>query len=1067
MDRRPLQGVLAALLLSLFALPVDALARPEGAPGRLKFTELGVNRGLEARVISALLVDREGFLWIGSRNGLYRYDGYEALRFVPDPGDPHSIGDSDIRTLFEARDGTIWIGTNTGGLSRLDPGTGRFQNFRNTPDDPGSLSYDSVYEITEDTAGQLWVATQFGLNRLDPASGRFERFVHEPHDPESLPADYVIPLLTDSSGQVWIGTVGGGVARWRPETRTFERIDLASASGSFAQHNDVFDLVDSGHGHIWAATRGGVVRIDTTKRTAAEIPLNAGGPTTVPALSLDSDGRLWIARMAESVTVHDTASGDTWTSNPDPPGTAGQLPAVPQLGLARSGGQLFVATYDGLFMANARPDPFEWIAAGPGALAHFNITALHMDEGSDRLWAGTFGAGLQSVDPSSLRAEPPLGAVGPDGILSIQVLADGTLFAGGTAGLWEVGTAGALRFHAHDAAQTGSIGPGYVVSLLAEAQGGLWAGLGGSGLSRLEPGQSRFERFGGSTANPGGLTGDFVTALLRTGTNRFWVGTRSQGLSICSLPTLECRRYSTDTEPALRHHNVTDLSPDDHGGVWIGTDGGGLHRATLDETGHVSSFEHFGQAQGLINDGVLAILEDDDSSLWISTRAGITRLDPGTGRVASFVGMSGLPVTHFNARARARDSDTLFFGGLGGIVAHPAGAAFPQRDRIPLRITAISRPRVSAASPERLSNPGKLRIPWGEPFTVRFALLDFAETPHEYAYRLEPAGEWIAHGSSREISFFGLAPGPHALEIRGRDVFGSWSPVETMTIDVVPPLWMTTSFQVAVAFVLALVVLTWHHRRVRALEQKNRALTRLKEQREAALRQAEASRSDLEETYRGLRQLTQRLESAKEEERRHISRELHDELGQNLTASKLHLQMLRRDAADPTSAARLGESVAMMDAMIGQVRRIALSLRPPLLDELGLAAALEQFLYGLSERTGTPIEFDCRDPVGEILPETCTAVFRVVQEAVNNALRHAGASRLRVELGREEDGTLRVGITDDGHGFDPEVVRARVDRGEHLGLRGMQERVTALGGRLEILSRPGDGCSITAWIPRR
>ena len=1059
--------ILVAVLLPLATPAADPRSRQDAVAGPLKFAELGVNRGLEARVISSLLVDREGFLWIGSRNGLYRYDGYEALRFVPDPGDRQSIGDSDIRTLYEARDGAIWIGTNTGGLSRLDPGTGRFRNFRNVPDDPASLSYDSVYEITEDAEGQVWVATQFGLNRLDPASGRFERFAHDPDDPDSLPGNYVIPLLTDASGQVWIGTVGGGVARWLPAARKFERIDLAGASGSFAQHNDVFDLVDSGDGRIWAATRAGVVRIDTTSLTAAEIPLDAGGPTTVPALALDAEGRLWIARMAQGVTVHDTASGDTWSSNPDSPGTPGQLPAVPQLGLARTGGQLFVATYDGLFMANARPDPFAWIAAGSGALAHFNVTALHLEPRSARLWAGTFGAGLQAVDPASLQVEPPLAAVGPDGILAIQALADGSLFAGGTAGLWEVGASGAMRFHAHDPAGAGSIGHGYVVSLLAEEEGPLWAGLGGSGLFRLDPAESRFEPLRGSADNPAGLAGDFVTALLRTGPNRLWVGTRSKGLSVCTLQPWGCRRYSTDSVPALQHHNVTDLLADDDGRVWIGTDGGGLHRALLDDDGEVSGFEHFGLAHGLINEGVLAILEDDDQSLWIGTRAGITRLDPATGRAVSFVGASGLPVTHFNARARARNADTLFFGGLGGIVLHPAGSAFPQRDRFPLRITAINRPRANVAAPKSLSNPGMLRIPWGEPFMVRFALLDFSETPHEYAYRIGRDAEWIAHGNSREISFFGLAQGVHTLQIRGRDVFGNWSAVEEMTIDVVPPLWMTTGFQVAVVAALALLVLTWHQRRVRALERKNLALTRLKEQREAALREAEASRRDLEKTYLGLRQLTQRLESAKEEERRHISRELHDELGQNLTAAKLQLQMLRRDATDTDSAARLGESVDMMDAMIGQVRRISLSLRPPLLDELGLAAALEQFLYGLSERTGTPIEFECRQHVGDIPPDSGTAVFRVVQEAVNNALRHAQASRVRVELAREEDGTLRVGIADDGQGFDPAAIRAEVERGEHLGLRGMEERINAQGGRLEVVSRPGGGCSITAWMPRR
>ena len=1066
--RGPLRGMLPALLLWLPAPATVAAAPPEGVARALQFAELGVDRGLDARVISALLVDREGFLWVGSRNGLYRYDGYEALRFVPDPGNADSIGDSDIRTLHEARDGTIWVGTNTGGLSRLDPATGRFRTFRNVPDDPTSLSYDSVYQVAEDAEGHVWVATQFGLNRLDPATGRFERFIHDPDDPASLPADYVFPLLTDTAGRVWIGTVGGGLARWDPASRAFERIDLAGASGSFAGHNDVFDLVDAGDGHIWAATRAGVVRVDATTLAAEELPLPEGGMATIPALALDPDGQLWIARMAEGVTIHDTRTGAIRRANPDPPGSPGQLPAVPVLALERTGGKLVVATYDGLFLADVRPEPFSIATAGPdaGALAYFNVTSLHLDARSGTLWAGTFGGGLQTVDPRSLRAEPPLAAVGPDGILSIQALADGRLFAGGTGGLWEIGGAGGARLHSHEPGAAGSIGHGYVISLLADGESGLWIGLGGSGLYRADPQAHGFERLGPDPQAPGALRGDFVTALLRTADDRLWVGTRSNGLSVCQLAPWECRRYSTDTSPQLRHHNVTEVTADSRGRVWIGTDGGGLHLAELDDSGRIAGFGHFGAEQGLVNDSVMAILEDDTGSMWISTRAGVTRLDPATGRAVSYAGASGLPVTHFNARARARNADTLFFGGLGGIVAHPADSPFPTRSRTPVRITAVTRPQQSATEPWRLTNPGRLRVPWGEPFMVRFAALDFAETSHDYAYRLGHGEEWISLGNSREVGIFGLSPGPHTLEIRGRDAFGSWSPVERMAIEVVPPLWMTRGFQAAVAVALAMLLLAWHRLRMRALERKNLALTRLKEEREAAYRQAEASRRDLEESYRGLRQLTQRLESAKEEERRHISRELHDELGQNLTAAKLHLQMLRRDAGDPAGAARLGESVAMMDAMIGQVRRISLSLRPPLLDELGLAAALEQFLFGLSERTGTPVGFKCSQPVGELPPEAATAVFRVVQEAVNNALRHAGANRVRVELGPEEDGTLRVAVGDDGRGFDPAAIHATAQRGDHLGLRGMAERVGALGGRLEIDSRPGHGCTITAWIPR-
>jgi signal transduction histidine kinase len=213
-----------------------------------------------------------------------------------------------------------------------------------------------------------------------------------------------------------------------------------------------------------------------------------------------------------------------------------------------------------------------------------------------------------------------------------------------------------------------------------------------------------------------------------------------------------------------------------------------------------------------------------------------------------------------------------------------------------------------------------------------------------------------------------------------------------------------------------------------------------------------------------LRQLTVRLESAKEEERGRISRELHDELGQTLTAAKLNLQMLRPMVADAGVAGRLEDSITMMDGMIHQARDIARRLRPPLLDEAGLVPAIDHFLKSLAARSGTRLEFEVAPGVTRAPPGLGTTVFRLVQEAVGNALRHARATVVRVTL-RDEDGALRLVVEDDGIGFDPAAVKRSAQRGAHLGLLGMTERVRNAGGTIELESRPGAGSRIIASIP--
>jgi two-component system sensor histidine kinase UhpB len=154
----------------------------------------------------------------------------------------------------------------------------------------------------------------------------------------------------------------------------------------------------------------------------------------------------------------------------------------------------------------------------------------------------------------------------------------------------------------------------------------------------------------------------------------------------------------------------------------------------------------------------------------------------------------------------------------------------------------------------------------------------------------------------------------------------------------------------------------------------------------------------------------------------------------------------------------------MMDRMIGQGRDIARGLRPPLLDEAGLLPALENHLKGLGSMADVRIELDATPEIPALSPEASTVAFRAIQEAVNNALRHARATSIRVELHGEPD-ALHVDIADDGVGFDTEAVSRRIRRGENLGLLGMAERVRSVGGTIDLDSRPGAGSRIRIRIP--
>jgi signal transduction histidine kinase len=220
----------------------------------------------------------------------------------------------------------------------------------------------------------------------------------------------------------------------------------------------------------------------------------------------------------------------------------------------------------------------------------------------------------------------------------------------------------------------------------------------------------------------------------------------------------------------------------------------------------------------------------------------------------------------------------------------------------------------------------------------------------------------------------------------------------------------------------------------------------------------------LEAAHSQLRTLSGRVVAAAEEERRRIARELHDEIGQVLTSVKINLQLLER-LPDPLAAAsRLTATISRVDEAIGDVRDLSLALRPPLLDELGLVAAVRGYLDHQARDAELTIRFSAEEPEARLSVEIETACFRIIQEAVTNVIRHAGTRDVCVTVACRNQG-LELFVRDEGAGFDPASVAARRAAGQCVGLAGIEERVMLLGGRIHIESRPGAGTEVRAWLP--
>jgi two-component system, NarL family, sensor histidine kinase UhpB len=223
------------------------------------------------------------------------------------------------------------------------------------------------------------------------------------------------------------------------------------------------------------------------------------------------------------------------------------------------------------------------------------------------------------------------------------------------------------------------------------------------------------------------------------------------------------------------------------------------------------------------------------------------------------------------------------------------------------------------------------------------------------------------------------------------------------------------------------------------------------------------SESALRQAAQDLHGLTRRLVQAEEAERRRLARELHDRVGQSLSALNINLDIISREshALTPALRQRLEDSLGLVDSTLQSIENVMAELRPPLLDEYGLGAALGWHAEEFSRRTGVQVAVADRDPAGSknARPEAAVALFRIAQEALNNVLKHAKATRVRLEVSATDE-ELILDVQDDGLGFDPASAR----RGR-WGMTTMRERAEAAGGQLHIASTPGEGTRIHARVP--
>jgi signal transduction histidine kinase/ligand-binding sensor domain-containing protein len=1027
-----------------FCLPDSIHAQTPGISGtNIVFKRISADQGLSGNQVYAITQDQEGFIWIGTDKGLNRYDG-QSFMVYKHTADSNSLSENYVQSLCADKNGILWVGTSHG-LNQFDPLTHTFKRYYSRPSD--STHFDIISTIYEDRAGVLWIGTDWGLTRFDRTAETWQRFLPAADD-TSRPGDNCVnAILEDSRGVLWIGMggwlrSGGGLFTFDRRTHRFSR-PIHDQPGRRRRSPDcwITSMCEDASGTLWVCTdNDDLKRIDRNSNEFVRVPLPVEGSNDMGRHSLkcireDAHGALWVATWGGGLYRYDRHSGTflQYTFDALDPGSI-PSPTLTTLFVDRSGLLWLGSQYGGACTAATRSF-FHRHNLGDALHINTQVTALLTDK-QGMVWVGGVGFGLWRYDPRTQRATCIEPAAAPS-----------TMFQDSAGTVWfdqssEVHTYNpstrrmeiVVRLPSRHGRQEA------ILHMLRDRKGCLWIGT--DRLYRYDRSLKQHTLFVHDSQNPHSITWGAVMGIIEDRSGKVWVSTWN-GLNGFDETTQSFTHFLHDENDSssLSHNLVLGLLEDRSGNLWLGTDDG-LNRFER----QTSTFSRFFPPSLHKDHSSGHIMEDEKGRLWFATRTGISSFDPVRGTFQEFNRSDGAePFAYLGwAYTRLPGGDFAYGTATGMLVFHPDSA---RRSPFvpPIVITGLRKLNQAIPFLELSEHVGRVDLSYRENvFSVDYAALSY-DMPefNQYAYILEGFDrDWVYCGYRKEAIYTNIDPGTYTFRVKGSNHDGVWNEMgASLTIAVDPAFWQTWWFRIlAGSLLLGLVGFLYR-----------REVTRLRRDR---LIQQQFSRQLIESQETG---------------RKRLAAELHDGLGQDLLVANNELQQFLQD--DPGSVEGVKRAASLVQESIQNVREIASELHPHHLDRLGLCAAVEVMTENITHSSGLSIDCQCGKVDGLLSKETEIHLFRIIQEALSNVVRHAEATKVALQV-EDSSAGIELTITDDGKGFTVESGTTRASFSRHdkdvngFGLSSMAERARIIGGTLNIRSSPGSGTTIHLTAPR-
>ena len=792
-------GVLrSAMLLFMFGMICSISTH---AQTKLRFDIFTQEEGLPNNQIQCIYQDSKGWMWIGTSQGLSRFDGYSFLNFLPEAGDSLSLRGNLIRVIKEDRSGNLLIGTENGGLNV-------FHREKETFSHPFERSEKfknkdiSVNDIIADEKGRCWLATDNNVLIYDTTGNIKALEPGSSDNGSSLEGNFVRNISFDNNGTLWIGT-NSGLYTYAPGERGIEVFPLPFKE---FQNQEIWEIYTDEEGLVWVGTyAAGFFIIDPSQRKILKNELNADieRSETVRAISKGAFGEYWIGTRG-GLFRYSKAAGFTGYYNNSflEPNSLSNNSVWTILTDAK--GETWIGTRGGLNLLAKSKQVFQNYSALPGNKNYLNssiVYAIWIDK-QNNIWLGTEDGGINIFNPSTKKYSYITSDQQQPYALSQNCIKaflehDEKLFVATFLGGLNVIDLNSRKVthHLSDNSRPGTISDNRVWDLCIDKDQQIWVAT-SRGVNRFDYATNTFIHY------PQLCGTEHVQWIETDAHGNLWVG--SNGEIVIYNPELNTmKRYAERSRSMFQ---------DSKQRIWIATDDKGLALYTIDN----GPQKYYSKEQGLANRQALCVLEDGDRNLWISTLNGLSKFDPSTEVFQNFSTKDGLGNNQFCYGAACKSaSGELLFGSLSGFDKIDPNEIQPVDADVPLVFTDLKIFNQSVAIGEEKDSPLKKSISETEKlvltskqdvFTLEFAALNYVNSENNYyTYKLDGLfRDWISPSHDRVVSFTNLNPGDYTLRVK-RVLLENGAESKELTLDIVvlPPFWKTAWF---IAIIIALLL---------------------------------------------------------------------------------------------------------------------------------------------------------------------------------------------------------------------------------------------------------------------